>query len=288
LSCRLRDAYPAVMTDTERSTAGALLRRWRQQRRLSQLALSLEADVSQRHLSCVEAGRAAPSRTMVLRLADHLRIPLRERNAILAAAGFSAAFSERALQAPEMRAAREAMERILHGHLPHPALAVDRHWNLILANDAVLSLLSGITGPLLHPPVNVLRLSLHPDGLAPRIVNFPEWRAHLLARLAHDADAGADAALLDLLAELTALPVPPAFRAARPPLPQPPGIAVPLRLQEADGTLSFLSTTTVFGTAMDVTLAEVTIETFFPADEATAIAMAARLKKISYEPVADP
>lgn len=148
----------------------------------------------------------------------------------------------------------------------------------------MLSLLSGITGPLLHPPVNVLRLSLHPDGLAPRIVNFPEWRAHLLARLAHDADAGADAALLDLLAELTALPVPPAFRAARPPLPQPPGIAVPLRLQEADGTLSFLSTTTVFGTAMDVTLAEVTIETFFPADEATAIAMAARLKRSPTSP----
>ncbi|MBL6079326.1 helix-turn-helix domain-containing protein [Belnapia sp. T18] len=260
----------------EQPTAGALLRRWRQQRRLSQLALSLEAEVSQRHLSCIEAGRAMPSRAMVLHLAEQLRVPLRERNAILAAAGFSASFPERPLRAPEMSAARQAMERILHGHAPHPALAVDRHWTLLLANDAVFALLDGLSGPLMQPPVNVLRLSLHPDGLAPRILNFPEWRAHLLARLAHDAEASADAVLVDLLAELRALPVPSRIRGACTPAPDHRGIAVPLQLAGAGGPLSFLSTTTVFGTAVDVTLAEVTIEAFFPADEATAAAMRAR------------
>ncbi|KAA2211582.1 helix-turn-helix transcriptional regulator [Pseudoroseomonas oryzae] len=259
--------------NTERPTAGTLLRHWRRQKRLSQMALALEAGISQRHLSCLEGGRALPSRAMVLHLTEQLRVPLRERNAILAAAGFAPFFRERPLQAPELAAARQAMERILHGHSPHPALAVDRHWNLISANEAVFALLGGLSGPLMQPPVNVLRLSLHPEGLAPRILNFAEWRAHLLARLTHEVQASADAVLLRLLEELKAYPLPPQARGTRAAPLDEASIAVPLRLAGAEGPLSFLSTTTVFGTAVDVTLAEVTIETFFPADDTTALAM---------------
>lgn len=262
------------MMSTERPTAGALLRHWRQQRRLSQMALALEAEISQRHLSYLEAGRAMPSRAMVLHLTEQLRVPLRERNAILAAAGFAPAYGERPLQAPELAAARQAVERILHGHMPHPALAVDRHWTLLSANAAVFRLLGGVSGPLMQPPVNVLRLSLHPEGLAPRILNFAEWRAHLLARLAHEVQASSDAALLRLLEELKGYPPPPQARGARAAPVEEGGIAVPLRLAGVAGPLSFLSTTTVFGTAVDVTLSEVTIEAFFPADDATATAIA--------------
>ncbi|WP_120010447.1 helix-turn-helix domain-containing protein [Teichococcus vastitatis] len=268
------------MINTERPTAGTLLRHWRRQRRLSQMALALEAGISQRHLSCLEAERARPSRAMVLHLTEQLRVPLRERNAILVAAGFAPVFRERPLQAPELAAARQAMERILHGHSPHPALAVDRHWNLISANEAVFALLGGMSGPLMQPPVNVLRLSLHPEGLAPRILNFAEWRAHLLARLAHEVQASADAVLLRLLEELKAYAWPPQERGTRATPPGEASIAVPLRLAGADGPLSFLSTTTVFGTAVDVTLAEVTIETFFPADEATGLAMTRLIKGV--------
>ncbi|MFC3127512.1 helix-turn-helix domain-containing protein [Pseudoroseomonas globiformis] len=262
------------MMNKERPTAGTLLRHWRQQRRLSQMALALEAGISQRHLSCLEAGRAMPSRAMVLHLTEQLRVPLRERNAILVAAGFAPFFHERSWQALELSAARQAMERILQGHNPHPALAVDRHWNLISANKAVFALLSGLSGSLMQPPVNVLRLSLAPNGLAPRILNFTEWRAHLLARLTHEVQTSADAVLLRLLEELKTYPIPPQARGTRAPPLEEATIAVPLRLAGAEGPLSFLSTTTVFGTAVDVTLAEVTIETFFPADDMTAIAMA--------------
>ncbi|MFC7608856.1 MmyB family transcriptional regulator [Teichococcus aestuarii] len=166
------------------------------------------------------------------------------------------------------------MERILHGHMPHPALAVDRHWTLLAANAAIGVLIGAVAPPLLRPPVNVLRLSLHPEGLADRILNYAEWRAHLLARLGHEARSSADPVLMRLLEELKAYPPPPQARGARPVPVEEAGIAVPLRLASAAGPLSFLSTTTVFGTAVDVTLAEVTIEAFFPAEEATASAMA--------------
>ena len=250
------------------SSIGSLVRTWRQRRALSQLALALEAETSQRHLSFIESGRAAPSREMVLRLAEHLRVPLRERNAMLLAAGFAPVFRERAANDPDLALANRAVEAILKGHEPYPALAFDRHWNLQLANAAVQPLLAGVDDTLLRPPVNVLRLALHPQGLAPRIANFREWRNHLLTRLSREIDNVADAALIDLWEELQAYSIPAGAGPAGP--VEPTTVAVPLRLVTASGTLSFISTTTVFGTALDIALAELAIETFFPADDRTA------------------
>lgn len=256
------------------SSVGSLLRQWRRRRRLSQLALAGEAEVSQRHLSFLESGRATPSREMVLRLAERLEVPLRERNALLVAAGFAPCYPERALDDPGLAAARGAVERILTGHEPHPALAVDRHWTLVLANRAVAPLLAGAGPELLEPPVNVLRLSLHPRGLAPRIRNFRDWRAHVLARLQGQIDNSADAALMALAEELKAYPVPPGARTVSPAGAQAHGgIAVPLELDSAAGRLRFLSTTTVFGSALDIALSELAIEAFFPADAETGEAM---------------
>ena len=253
---------------------GSLLREWRQRRRLSQLELASEAEISQRHLSFVESGRSAPSRDMVRHLAEHLAIPLRERNALLIAAGFAPGYPERPLDDPGLTAARDAVELILRGHEPHPALAIDRHWTLVSANRAVAHLLSGVDEELVHPPVNALRISLHPGGLAPRIANFREWRAHVIGRLAHQIENSADPVLMRLLEELKAYPVPPGSKPYRPNGQAAlGGIAVPLELSTADGVLSFLSTTTVFGTALDITLSELAIESFFPADAFTADAM---------------
>jgi transcriptional regulator with XRE-family HTH domain len=257
----------------ETASAGQLLRTWRQRRRLSQLDLAAEAEVSQRHLSFVESGRSAPSRDMVLRLAEQLRVPLRERNVLLVAAGFAPVYRERALDDPGPAAARAAVERILAGHEPHPALAIDRHWTLVFANRAVTPLLAGIDAALLQPPVNVLRLSLHPAGLAPRIGNFRQWRAHVIARLAQQIDATADPVLMALIEELKSYPVPVKARPHVPSARDQQGIAVPLELATEDGTLSFLGTTTVFGTAVDISLSELAIESFFPADSFTAETM---------------
>ena len=259
-----------MITTTE--TVGEVLRDWRRRRRFSQLDLAGEADISTRHLSFVESGRAVPSRGMLLRLAETLRLSLRERNRLLLAGGYAPVYIERALDAPEMRAAKAAVETVLAAHAPFPALAVDRHWTLIAANDALTPLLAGVAPRLLQPPVNVMRLSLCPDGLAPAIVNLAEWRRHLLARLLHEADTTGDAALLELHRELKALPSP-SFAPAAP----HSGIAVPLVLRHpASGArLSFLSTTTVFGTATDVTLGELTLECFYPADEETRAALLA-------------
>ncbi|HET6467073.1 MAG TPA: helix-turn-helix transcriptional regulator [Geminicoccaceae bacterium] len=255
-------------------SVGTLLRTWRRRRHLSQLDLASEAEISQRHLSFVESGRSVPSRDMVLRLAEHLAIPLREQNALLVAAGHAPAYRERPLDAPGLEAARRAVELILQGHEPHPALAVDRHWTLIAANRAVPHLLAGVAAPLLRPPVNVLRLSLHPDGVAPRIRNFREWRAHVIGRLVQQIDNSADRVLIALLDELKSYPVPPGAKPFHPGGQAAlAGIAVPLELAVDNGTLSFLSTTTVFGTALDLSLSELAIESFFPADEVTADAM---------------
>jgi transcriptional regulator with XRE-family HTH domain len=249
---------------------GEHLRAWRQRRRRSQLDLALDAEISQKHLSFIESGRSAPSRDMVVRLAEHLDVPLRERNVLLLAAGFAPSFPERPLDDPAMKPAREAVELILKGHEPYPALAVDRHWRLVAANGALAPLLAGVADPaLLAPPVNVLRLSLHPDGLAPRIANLAQWRAHLLERLRHQVDVTADPVLARLLTELRTYPAPPPSGPDR----DFAGLAVPLRLATPDGVLSFVSTTTIFGTPLDVTLAELAIEAFFPADEATARAL---------------
>jgi transcriptional regulator with XRE-family HTH domain len=252
---------------------GELLRDWRHRRRLSQLDLALEADISARHLSFLETGRARPSRGMLLRLADRLEVPLRERNALLLAAGFAPQYSARPLDDPALAPARRAVERLLSAHEPFPALVVDRHWTLLAANRAVGPLLDGVGPELLRPPVNVLRLSLHPEGLAPRIRNLGEWRAHVLHRLRHQQAATADPALGDLARELAAYPAAPEEGPTDG--PELGGVLVPLRLATATGELSLISTTTVFGTPLDVTLAEIALETFFPADEATAAALGA-------------
>lgn len=255
----------------ERPQIGALLRDWRERRRMSQLDLALAAGVSARHVSFVETGRSRPSAEMVMQLAETLDVPLRDRNSLLLAAGYAPAFAQRDLADPEMGPVREAIERVLRGHEPFPALVVDRHWGMVAANQPVSALMSGVAEWLLEPPVNVLRLSLHPEGLAPRIANLAEWRAHLLDRLGRQAVVSGDPALFALHEELAAYPGggqgAADFEAGE--------IAVPLRLRAGDSELSFISTATTFGTAVDVTLSELSIESFFPADEATAAALRA-------------
>ncbi|MCX8004829.1 MAG: helix-turn-helix transcriptional regulator [Burkholderiaceae bacterium] len=254
------------MTVVDAKPVGVLLREWRQRRRLSQLELANAAEISARHLSFLETGRAAPSREMVLRLAQRLDLPLRERNTLLLAAGFAPMYAQRRLDDPALAAAREAVELLLAAHEPYPALAIDRHWTLVTANRAARRLMDGVDAYLLEPPVNVLRLSLHPAGLAPRIVNLAEWRAHLFARLRQQIDASADPRLDELLRELRALPAAGVSADA----PTDAAVVVPLVLATPAGKLRFLSTTTVFGTPVEVTLSELAIESFFPADQDTA------------------
>jgi transcriptional regulator with XRE-family HTH domain len=276
--------YTAIHPITDRPAArtvppvGHLLRQWRRRRGFSQLDLACEADISTRHVSFLETGRSLPSRSMVIHLAERLGIPLRERNALLVAAGYAPVYSEYRLDDPALLAARKAVDLVLTGHEPYPALAVDRHWTLVAANRAVAPLLAGAAEDLLRPPVNVLRLSLHPMGLAPRIDNFNQWRGHVLNRLARQVDISADPVLASLHAELKALPAPeaPDPGASAASMVEDHGhadVVVPLRLRTDVGLLSFFSTTTVFGTAVDVTLSELAIEAFFPADAATAEAL---------------
>ncbi|HTJ56927.1 MAG TPA: helix-turn-helix transcriptional regulator [Devosiaceae bacterium] len=242
---------------------GTRLREWRQRRHLSQLDLALDAEISTRHLSFVETGRSAPSRDMVLRLAAELDVPLRERNALLLAAGYAPVYADRSLDDASFKTVRAAIEILLKAHDPFPALAIDRYWNLVTANRAGMALMQGVASHLLEPPVNVLRVSLHPDGAASRIENLAEWRAHLLHRLRKQFEASADPKLLDLLDELKGYPAPP------PHSPDPAAIAVPLCVRSERGTMSFLSTTMLFGTPLDVSLSELAIEIFLPADAAT-------------------
>lgn len=252
-------------------SVGTMLRTWRQRRRRSQLDLAADVPISQRHLSCLERGLARPSRETALRLAEALELPPTATNALLAAAGFAPAHPLRSLAAPDMAAMRAAVERILAAHEPFPALAIDRHWTLITANRAVAPLIAGVDPVLAAPPTNVLRLSLHPDGLAPRIVNVREWRAHVIARLHAEVERSGDGVLAALLDELKGYPLPAGARPHRLGAPDPlAGIAVPLVLETPAGRLSLISATTVFGTAVDVTLAGVAIETFLPADAETA------------------
>jgi transcriptional regulator with XRE-family HTH domain len=257
-----------VVTGVQIQPVGNLLRKWRERRRLSQLDLACEAEISTRHLSFLETGRSLPSREMVLRLAERLDVPLRERNALLVAAGYAPAFPERPLDDPALRAARKAVDLVLAGHEPYPALAIDRHWTLIASNNAVPPLLAGADPSLLRPPVNALRLSLHPAGLAPRIANLAEWRSHLLARLLRQIEVTADRVLEELLNELCGYPS--SGEGAGGDNEEYAGVAVPFRLVTERGVLSFISTTTIFGTPVDVTLSELALESFFPADAATA------------------
>lgn len=253
----MRQTTPAI---------GALLRDWRSRRHLSQLALATEACISTRHLSYLETGRARPSRDMVLHLCDQLDVPLRERNVLLAAAGFAPVFPQRSLDDPALGPVMDAVRTLLAAHEPFPALAVDRHWTILATNRALAPLLEGVAPALLTPPANALRIGLHPEGLAPRIRNLAEWHAHLLARLARQVEATADPVLASLRDELAGY----ATAGHRQPAPATAQVAVPLRLAVGEAELSLISTTTVFGTPLDVTLAELALETFLPADAASA------------------
>lgn len=276
-----RGTIGAVTTATAPSPIGDLLRDWRRRRRLSQLDLALAAGVSARHVSFVETGRSRPSRSMVLQLAEQLDVPPRDRNRLLLAAGFAPSYTERALDDPEMTPVRHAVELVLAGYEPYPALVVDRGWHLVAANAAAGAFVAGVAEHLLAPPVNVLRLSLHPDGLARRIGNLGQWRAHVLDRLAREAALTASDELAALHAELLGYPGgldradEPDGRSTPPTPAADTGVFVPLRLHGPDGELVFLSTVTTFGTAVDVTAAELSIEAFLPADEATAAALRA-------------
>src|SRR4051794_9082163 len=253
------------MSMTTARPVGDMLREWRQRRRMSQLDLACEADISTKHLSFVETGRSSPSRDMLLHLADRLEVPLRDRNLLLTAAGYAPIFRERPLDDPALAAARSSIDAVLAGHEPNPALAVDRHWTLVAANQALQRLIAGSDPTLMRPPMNALRLGLHPAGLAPRIVNLLQWREHVIARLRRQVEVSGDSVLNDLLEEIRDYPVAPGA-SLRPDEPEYDGVAIPFRLATIDGILSFFSTTTVFGTPVDITLSELAIESFFPAD----------------------
>ena len=251
---------------------GNVLKVWRKQRRMSQLDLASEAAISTRHLSFLETGRARPSRDMVLHLSECLDVPLRERNAMLIAGGFAPIYAEHDLGTDQSAAIRAAVDRILVAHEPYPALAMDRHWNMVAANRIVPPLIGGVDPEFLRPPVNILRLSLHPNGLAPRVVNYVEWRDHLLDRLRRQIAVTADVKLRGLYDEVSRYRAP--ENADEPGAADGAGdlsgLVVPLVLQSDAGELRFVSTTTVFGTPVEVTLSELAIETLLPADTQTA------------------
>lgn len=268
---------PLTDSQSARAPFGVHLRHWRQRRRLSQLDLAADADVSTRHISFVETGRANPSREMVLRLCARMDVPLRERNALLVAAGYAPMYRESRLDDPSFAPARRAVDLILKSHEPYPALAVDRHWNLISANRMVPLLLAAVDADLLKTTTNVLTLSLHPRGLAPQIINLAQWRAHLFERLQQQISATGDVQLQTLHDELRALPeLPQPQDHAQPHLDgELTGVLMPFRLRTKAGELNFISTTTVFGSPVDITLHELAMETFFPADEFTRRALLA-------------
>jgi transcriptional regulator with XRE-family HTH domain len=259
-------------------SAGALLREWRQRRNLSQLEVAMRSAVSARHLSFIETGRARPSREMVLHLAERLDVPLRERNHLLLAAGFAPVFAERSLDEDEMAPVRAALERFLSAHEPYPAVVFDRHWNIVAANRGVAYVTRGVAPELLAPPANVLRIALHPDGMAPRISNLPDWSDYLLGRLRREIEVTRDPELEALYNELVAYPGVAAERdRANPPPPNDILLTHELRLE--DTQLALFSTITSFGTARDLTLAELTIEAFYPANSQTAEALTAAVPK---------
>jgi len=262
---------PVVTATLPAPGVGGLLRGWRQQRRLSQLDLALSAGVSARHLSFVETGRSSPSRELVLHLAEALGVPLRDRNPLLLAAGYAPLYRQTALATDEMAPVRAALDRIVSGHEPYPAVVVDRRWDLVSANGPALNLLTeGVAPELLQPPVNVLRASLHPDGLASRIMNFPEWSDHLLQRLERQIDVSRAPDLVALREELQTYP---GVETSQPTAELASRLFVPLCLRHRSQELRLFSTIATFGTALDITVAELAIESFFPADQATSNAL---------------
>jgi transcriptional regulator with XRE-family HTH domain len=268
------------MLETTPAPAGQLLREWRVRRRMSQLELASSAGISARHLSFVETGRSRPSREMLLHLAESLDVPLRERNPLLVAAGFAPTYHATDLDAPEMHSVHEALERLLAAHEPYPAILVDRHWQLVSANKASMVLVEGVDPDLLEPECNVLRTSLHPRGLAPRIENITQWSAHVIDSVRRQIAISGDQDLRDLERELMGyagamgLLIPAVTDSSR-------SIATPMRLRTESGELALMSMIATFGTALDITLAELALETFLPADAATAAALFARMHGVT-------
>jgi transcriptional regulator with XRE-family HTH domain len=256
------------MTAAAAEPIGILVKTWRERRRRSQLDVALAAEVSARHLSFIETGRSNPSRDMIERLCEELDVPLRERNALHLAAGFAPAHRERAFT--DLGAAHDAIQAVLHGHDPNPAMAVNVRWELLASNDAAARFLAQVPPSLREPPVNVLRATLHPDGLSPRILNLAQWRTHVLRRVRRQLDRTAAHGLADLLAELESYPDGDDRSDDADAGPTHDGIVVPMRLATEGGELALLYTTTLFGSPRDVTLDEVAVETFFAADAPTA------------------
>lgn len=258
---------------TTQAEVGHLVKDWRERRRLSQLELSIRSGVSTRHLSFVETGRSRPSRDLLLHLSEELDVPLRERNTLLVAAGFAPVYRETPIDAPEMEAVREALDRVLRGHAPYPALVVNRRWELVMANDAVAVLTAAVDPELMEPPANVLRIGLHPKGLAPQVVNFSEYSAHLLSRLRREVDRMADPDLTALFEELREYPDVSLDLAGLEADAVAREVVLPVTFRTEGGDLSFFSTIATFGTAIDITLADLAIEAFFPADRETSEAL---------------
>ncbi|MDH6606265.1 transcriptional regulator with XRE-family HTH domain [Streptomyces sp. SAI-208] len=257
----------AADTPSDRGV-GPLLRAWREQRGISQLELALRADSSARHVSFVETGRSRPSEEMVLRLAEHLDVPVRERNALLLSAGYAPRFAQTPLDDPALDVVREGIERLIQGYEPCPALVFDASYHVVAANRGIMMLLDGVPESLLRPPLNTMRLTLHPEGLAPRIRNLRQWRGHLLEQMRRQIALRRSETLRELYEEVAAYPVPEADDdpAETDPVPY---FALPMRIEHEGRTLSFVSSTATFNTPMDVTVAELAIETFLPADPAT-------------------
>jgi transcriptional regulator with XRE-family HTH domain len=251
---------------------------------MTQTGLALAADSSTRHLSCLETGRSRPSRDMVLRVCEHLQVPLRDQNTLLLAAGFAPAFQERSLV--ELASARLAVDRVLRAHLPYPAFAVDRRWNVVLSNSALPQLYEGCSPDLLRNPINAVRLILHPLGMGPRILNFIEWRAHTITVLRQQIEARADPIIQALLTEVMSYPAP-AGAMALATSDGPQRYATPLQVATRLGTVSFLNTTTIFGTPTDVTLSELALEMLFPADAATVAIAKSMVEEGAEQPSGD-
>ena len=270
----------AATVETRRGV-GPLLRDWRVRRRRSQLDLSLDVGVSARHLSFVETGRSRPSPELVLAVADELDVPLRERNALLLAAGYAPRYTETSLDADEMARVRAALQRMLDGHDPYPGVVIDRLWNVVLANRAAALLTAGVPAPLLGPPLNVFRVCLHPEGLAARTRNFPEWSAYLLGQLHRLTVLTADAELRALTDEIATYPNLPPARDWRHATPDEPQLLVPVRVDAGDAELSMFTTLTTFGTPQDITLAELAVELFYPADDASEAMLRAAARSAS-------
>lgn len=272
MAVRLSVRYPVPLMTAHALNTGVaeFLRDWRGRQRISQLELALRAGTTQRHVSFIERGRSLPGRSMIVRLAEALEVPLRERNAMLLAAGYAPAYPETAFDDPRLDAIRSALERILDGHRPYPAVLTDLDANLVSSNDAFRAMIGGVSPALLEPPANIGRLLLHPDGLAPRILNLDEWGRHVIDGLRRKAARHPGASLDALVVELEAL-LPPRQSEAS---PWHIGFAVPLRLSTRDGEVQLLTTLTHFATAAHVTVSELTLEAFLPGDHATAVYLA--------------